>query len=536
MINLLQYNEDARKSLVEGVNKVADAVKITLSPKGNNVAIDKYGVGVTVTNDGATIADSITLKDKFENIGAQLVKQACKKTNDEAGDGTTTTALLTQYLIQGGIKLISAGHNPIDVRNEMNKALYDVIEKLDKLSVPITSREDIEKVATISSGSEEIGKILADAFDAVSENGTVMITDNKSYETKLEIVEGIKLNSGLLSPYFANNEGMTEANFENAAILVVDEPITTNVQIQNIMNQFVPTGRPLLVIAERIEGEVLDTLKFNKMRGVIKVVAINAPDFGDDRTALLEDVCILTGATLMGSSHGKNLINATLNDLGEANSVKCSKDRTIIIGGKGNPQDKFDRAESIKNALEDDTLQEYQKNKLKERLAGLAGGIATISVGAETELAQKELKLRAEDAINSVTASIEEGIVAGGGSALLSISSQYSETSDVNGYSLVISALTKPIEQIATNCGKSYYEIISKIKEIGNPLAGYNAVKDEVVEDMIAEGIIDPLKVEKQSLKSAVSIAGTILSTNCLISYEENENREGFAVPVNVVS
>ncbi|HEY8391246.1 MAG TPA: chaperonin GroEL [Capillibacterium sp.] len=515
------YNEEARHALERGVNKLADAVKITLGPKGRNVVLErKYG-SPTITNDGVTIAKEIELEDPFENMGAQLAKEVATKTNDIAGDGTTTATLLAQAMVREGLKNVAAGANPLMLKRGMDKAVQAVVDEIKKISKPVDKKEDICQVASISASDEEIGKLIAEAMEKVGKDGVITVEESKTMETKLEVVEGMLFDRGYISAYMVTDSERMEAVLEEPYILITDKKITLVKDLLPILEKVVQRGKPLLIIAEDVEGEALATLIVNKLRGTLNVVAVKAPGFGDRRKAMLSDIAIVTGGQVISEDVGMTLENATLDMLGQARQVKVTKEETTIVDGKGSPQDIKNRISQIKLEIEE-TTSDYDREKLQERLAKLSGGVAVIQVGAATETEMKEKKHRIEDALSATRAAVEEGIVPGGGVTLLQIAPvldelMKKESGDLaTGMSIVRRALAEPVKQIATNAGVEGSVIAEKVlsMEKGH---GYNALTGEFV-DMMSSGIVDPAKVTRSALQNAASIAGMLLTTECLIA------------------
>ena len=522
MAKQIKYGTDARTALESGVNQLADTVKITLGPKGRNVVIDrKYGSPL-ITNDGVTIAKEIELKDEFENMGAQIIKEVSTKTNDVAGDGTTTAVVLAQAIIKEGSKNVAAGANPIILKRGIDKAVDVCVEKLRKISKPITNKESIAQVASISAGDAVIGELISTAMEKVGNDGVITVEESKTMKTELNIVEGMQFDRGYCSPYMATNMEKMEAVLDNPYILITDKKISSIQELLPLLEQIVKTGQKLLIIAEDVEGEALTTLILNKLRGSFNCVAVKAPGFGDRRKAMLEDIAILTGATVISSDLGLELKNTTLDMLGKAKLVKVDKDNTTIVGGAGNPQSIAARVEAIKAQIKE-TTSDYDREKLQERLAKLAGGVAVIGVGAATEVEMKERKLRIEDALAATRAAVEEGVVPGGGVALLSIIGKLKEATsslegDVKtGANVIIKALESPIRQIALNAGVDGGVVINEISKNKNANYGYDALANEYG-DMIKKGILDPTKVTRSALQNAASVASTLLTTEALVT------------------
>ncbi|PXV89357.1 chaperonin GroEL [Lachnotalea glycerini] len=521
MAKEIKYGAEARAALESGVNQLANTVRVTLGPKGRNVVLDKsYGTPL-ITNDGVTIAKEIELEDSFENMGAQLVKEVATKTNDVAGDGTTTATVLAQAMINEGIKNLAAGANPIILRKGMKKATDIAVDSIAKMSQKVNGKDHIAKVAAISAGDEEVGNMVADAMEKVSNNGVITIEESKTMLTELDLVEGMQFDRGYISAYMATDMEKMEAVLDNPYVLITDKKISSIQDILPILEQIVQSGSKLLIIAEDIEGEALTTLIVNKLRGTFQVVAVKAPGYGDRRKAMLEDIAILTGATVITDDMGLDLKETTMEQLGRAKSVKVQKENTVIVDGEGKKDDISFRINQIKAQLEE-TTSEFDKEKLQERLAKLSGGVAVIRVGAATETEMKEKKLRMEDALAATKAAVEEGIIAGGGSAYIHASKEVAklvETLDGDektGANVIIKALESPLFFIAANAGLEGSVIISKVKE-QKPGMGYDALKDEYV-DMVEAGILDPAKVTRSALQNATSVASTLLTTESVVA------------------
>ncbi len=518
---VLLFKEDARKAMERGINKVADTVGITLGPKGRNVVLEKKFGSPTITNDGVTIAKEIELECPFENMGAQLIKEVAQKTNDIAGDGTTTATVLARAMTREGIKNVAAGANGMLVRQGMEAATETVVAELKKLSAPVKEHKMIAQVASISANNPKVGELLAEAMEKVGEEGVITVEDSKSLGTTLETVEGMQFDRGYLSPYFITNADKMEAVLDNAGVLIVDSKISAIKDLIPVLEKSMQISKPLLIIAEDIEGEALATLVVNKLRSTLQVVAVKAPGFGDRRKAMLQDIAILTGATVISEEVGRKLESASVEDLGYAKKIKVTKDDTTIVEGAGEKSAIKDRIAQIKKEIEDSTS-DYDKEKLRERLAKLAGGVAVIKVGAATETEQKELKLRIEDALNSTRAAVEEGIVAGGGVALVSClpaldAKIKSLDGDVKTGALIVrKALTEPLYLIAQNSGLQGDVIIEKVKTL-HAGQGLDATTGEYV-DMVATGIIDPVKVTRSALQNAASISAMILTTDAVVA------------------
>ena len=516
------YGEEARRSLKSGVDTLADAVKITLGPKGRNVVLDRKFGAPLITNDGVTIAKEIDLGDKFENMGAQLIKEVSIKTNDVAGDGTTTAAVLAQAIIREGLKNIAAGANPMVLKKGIALATDKTVEELKKISKPIANKKAIADVASVSAGDEEIGSLIADAFEKVGKDGVITVNEGKGLKTELSVVEGMQFDRGYASPYMMTNTDKMEAELDSPVILVTDKKISNFQDIVPLLENIIKTGAKLMIIAEDIEGDALTNLVLNKLKGILNVVAVKAPGFGDRRKAMLEDIAILTGATLVSSDLGFEIQNVTFDLLGRAKSVKVDKDKSIIVGGAGNPDEIAARVASIRKQIAE-TTSDYDREKLSERLAKLAGGVAVVNVGAATEVEMKERKLRIEDALAATRAAVEEGVIPGGGTALLSVAPtvyKFAETleGDVKtGAVIVAKALEEPAKQIAVNAGIDGGVVISEIKKNGNPDFGYDALKDAYC-NMVECGILDPTKVTRSALQNAASVAATLLTTEVLVA------------------
>ena len=522
------YGAEARGALLRGVDKLADTVKITLGPKGRNVVLDKKFGAPLITNDGVTIAKEIELEDAAENMGAQLVKEVATKTNDVAGDGTTTATLLAQALIHEGMKNVAAGANPMVLRKGIFKACEVATAELKNQSKTVDGRDDIARVGAVSAGDEAIGNLIADAMDKVTSDGVITVEESKSAETYSEVVEGMQFDRGYLSPYMATDTDKMEATLDDCLILITDKKISNIQEILPLLEQIVQSGKKLLIVAEDVEGEALTTLVLNKLRGTFTVVAVKAPGFGDRRKEMLRDIAILTGGEVITEELGLELKDASLSELGRARQVKVNKENTIIVGGMGDKGAISDRVSQIKQALSVATS-EFDKEKLMERLAKLAGGVAVIKVGAATEVEMKEKKLRIEDALNATKAAVEEGIVAGGGTALVNVIDAVEalvatlDGDEKTGATIVAKALSAPMKQIAENAGVDGAVIIAKIRESGKVGYGYDAAR-EVFCDMMEQGIVDPAKVTRSALENAASIASTVLTTEAVVS-EKKEDR-----------
>ena len=521
MAKELKHGTDARVAMAEGINKLADTVKITLGPKGRNVVLDKTYGAPTITNDGVTIAKEIELEDAFENMGAQLVKEVATKTNDVAGDGTTTATVLAQAMINEGMKNLAAGANPIVLRKGMRKATEAAVEAIKAMSTPVQGKDHIEKVATVSSSDENVGKMIADAMEKVSKDGVITIEESKTMLTELDLVEGMQFDRGYISAYMATDMDKMEANLEDPFILITDKKISTIQDILPVLEQIVKMGARLLIVAEDVEGEALTTLIVNKLRGTFSVVAVKAPGYGDRRKAMLEDIAILTGGTVISSDLGLELKDASMQQLGRAKSVKVGKEETVIVDGLGEKDAIDQRVAQIKKQIEE-TKSDFDREKLQERLAKLAGGVAVIRVGAATETEMKEAKFRMEDALNATRAAVEEGIIFGGGSAYIHASKEVEKVvagldgDEKTGAQIVLKALESPLFQIAENAGLNGAVIVNKVKEseVG---VGFDAYKEEYV-NMIDGGILDPAKVTRSALQNATSVASSFLTTEAAVA------------------
>ena len=522
MAKQIKFGEDARRALEKGLNTLADTVKITLGPKGRNVVLDKKYGAPLITNDGVTIAKEIELEDAFENMGAQLVKEVSVKTNDVAGDGTTTAALLAQTIIREGMKNIAAGANPMVLKKGIAKATEYTVEELKKISKPIESKTAIAQVASVSAGDEEIGTLLSDAFEKVGKDGVITIDESKTMKTELSVVEGMQFDRGYASPYMMTNPDKMDAVLEDPLILITDKKISVFQDLLPVLEQVVKSGRGLFIIAEEVEGEALTALVLNKLKGAIKCVAVKAPGYGDRRKAMLEDIAILTGATVISSDLGYEIKDATLDMLGSAKMVQVDKDNTTIVDGAGDPALIKQRVAAIQHQIAESTS-DYDKEKLQERLAKLSGGVAVVRVGAATEVEMKERKLRIEDALAATRAAVEEGIVPGGGIALLSISDKvtaYANTfsgDEKTGALIIAKALTAPIKQIAENAGVDGGVIVDNVLRAKKANFGYDALKNEFC-DMVEKGILDPTKVTRSALQNAASVSSTLLTTEVIVA------------------
>ena len=529
------YGMEARAALLSGVDKLANTVKITLGPKGRNVVLEKKFGAPLITNDGVTIAKEIELECAAENMGAQLVREVATKTNDAAGDGTTTATLLAQALIHEGMKNVTAGANPMVLRKGIFKAIDAAVAELGAQSKPVSGSEDIARVGAISAGDETIGRLIADAMDKVTADGVITVEESKSAETYSEVVEGMQFDRGYLSPYLATDTDKMEAVLDDCLILITDKKISNIQDLLPLLEQIVQTGKKLLIIAEDVEGEALTTLVLNKLRGTFTVVAVKAPGFGDRRKEMLIDIATLTGGEVITSDLGLELKDASIAQLGRARQVKVNKENTIIVGGAGDKQAIADRVTQIKSAIEL-TTSEFDKEKLLERLAKLAGGVAVIKVGAATEVEMKEKKLRIEDALNATKAAVEEGIVAGGGAALVNVIDAVEavvatlDGDEKTGAQIVAKALTAPMKQIADNAGLDGSVIVSKVRESGKVGYGYDAYAEKYC-DMLECGIVDPAKVTRSALQNAASIASTVLTTESVVFDKKEEKPQMPAAP-----
>ncbi|EOC1396795.1 chaperonin GroEL [Listeria monocytogenes] len=521
----IKFSEDARRAMLRGVDQLANAVKVTLGPKGRNVVLEKKFGSPLITNDGVTIAKEIELEDPFENMGAKLVSEVASKTNDVAGDGTTTATVLAQAMIQEGLKNVTAGANPVGVRRGIEKAVATAIEELKAISKPIESKESIAQVAAISSGDEEVGKLIAEAMERVGNDGVITIEESKGFATELDVVEGMQFDRGYTSPYMVTDSDKMEAVLEKPYILITDKKINNIQEILPVLEQVVQQGRPMLIIAEDVEGEAQATLVLNKLRGTFNVVAVKAPGFGDRRKAMLEDIAVLTGGQVITEDLGLELKTATVDQLGTANKVVVTKDDTTIVEGAGDSTQISARVNQIRAQMEE-TTSEFDREKLQERLAKLAGGVAVVKVGAATETELKERKLRIEDALNSTRAAVEEGIVAGGGTALVSIYNKVAaleaEGDEETGINIVLRSLEEPVRQIAHNAGLEGSVIVERLKHeaVG---VGFNAANGEWV-NMIDAGIVDPTKVTRSALQNASSVAALLLTTEAVVADKPDEN------------
>ncbi|WP_352419342.1 chaperonin GroEL [Proteiniborus sp.] len=524
----IRFSEEARRAMEKGINKLADTVKVTLGPKGRNVVLDKKFGSPLITNDGVTIAREIELEDKYENMGAQLVKEVATKTNDVAGDGTTTATILAQAIIREGLKNVAAGANPMIVKRGIHKAVDVAVDEIKTLSKPIESKESIAQVASISAGDDEIGSLIAEAMDKVGKEGVITVEESRSMGTTLDVVEGMQFDRGYLSAYMVTDTDKMEAVLENPYILITDKKITNIQEILPILEQIVQQGKQLLIIAEDVEGEALATLVVNKLRGTFTCVAVKAPGFGDRRKDMLRDIAILTGGEVISEELGYDLKEATLDMLGRAQTVKVDKENTTIVNGAGDGQAIKDRVRQLKSQIEE-TTSEFDKEKLQERLAKLSGGVAVIQVGAATETELKERKLRIEDALAATRAAVEEGIVSGGGVALINVIPAVKELlntttgDEKTGVNIIVRALEEPVRQIAANAGLEGSIIVEKVKASEKGV-GFDALNEQYI-NMIESGIVDPAKVTRSALQNAASIAAMILTTEAVVTDlpEENE-------------
>ncbi len=532
MAKIIKFNEEARKALEVGVDTLADAVKITLGPKGRNVVLDKgYGIP-TITNDGVTIAREIELKDPIENLGAQIVKEVATKSNDVAGDGTTTATVLAQALIKEGLKMVASGANPVFIRKGMEKASKKVIEELLKRAKKIESNSEIAQVGAISAGDIEIGELIAQAMEKVGESGVITVEEAKSLDTTLEVVEGMQFDNGYLSPYMVSDSERMVVELENPFILITDKKISSMKELLPILEKTIESGKPMLIIAEDVEGEALATLVVNKLRGTLNIAAVKAPAFGDRRKAMLEDIAILTGGEVISEEKGIKLENAEPEFLGQAKKVRITKDNTVIVDGLGGKENILARVGQIKNSIAE-TTSDYDREKLQERLAKLSGGVAVIKVGAATETEMKEKKLRIEDALNATKAAVEEGIVSGGGTVLVEIAKAIEdyklEGEEGLGVEIVKKALYSPIRQIVVNAGLDAGVVIEKVRNSEAGI-GFDAAKEEYV-DMVKTGIIDPTKVTRSAIQNAISVSSVLLTTEVAVANEKEDTPMGGGMP-----
>lgn len=526
----VKFGDSARQKLLKGVNVLADAVKVTLGPKGRNVVLDKSFGAPTVTKDGVSVAKEIELEDKFENMGAQMVKEVASQTSDVAGDGTTTATVLAQAILNEGLKSVAAGMNPMDLKRGVDKAVAALVEEVGKLSTPCTDSKAIAQVGTISANSDEaVGKIIAEAMEKVGKEGVITVEDGSGLENELDVVEGMQFDRGYLSAYFINNQDNMMADLEDPFVLLVDKKISNIRELLPLLESVAKSGRPLVVVAEDVEGEALATLVVNNMRGIVKVAAVKAPGFGDRRKAMLEDIAVLTGGTVISEEVGLNLEGATIDDLGSAKRVQISKENTTIIDGAGDAKAIEGRVNQIRAQIED-TSSDYDREKLQERVAKLAGGVAVIKVGAGTEMEMKEKKARVEDALHSTRAAVEEGVVPGGGVALVralqKVEGLKGDNEDQNvGIALLLRAVTMPLRQITANAGEEASVVLDKVKA-GDGNYGFNAATGEYG-DMIEMGILDPAKVTRTALQAAGSVAGLMITTEAMVSEIPEEKGAG---------
>ena len=534
MAKEIKYGAEARAALEKGVNQLADTVRVTLGPKGRNVVLDKSFGTPLITNDGVTIAKEIELEDGFENMGAQLIREVAAKTNDVAGDGTTTATVLAQAMVNEGMKNLAAGANPIVLRKGMKKATDAAVEAIANMSRQVTGKDQIAKVAAVSSGDEAVGNMVADAMEKVSKDGVITIEESKTMQTELDLVEGMQFDRGYISAYMATDMEKMEAVLDDPYILITDKKISNIQDLLPLLEQIVQSGARLLIIAEDIEGEALTTLIVNKLRGTFNVVAVKAPGYGDRRKEMLNDIAILTGGQVISDELGMDLKEATMDLLGRAKSVKVQKENTVIVDGCGDKKAIEDRVAQIKKQIEE-TTSEFDREKLQERLAKLAGGVAVIRVGAATETEMKEAQLRMEDALNATRAAVEEGIIAGGGSAYIHASKEVAKLAETlegdekTGANIILKALEAPLFHIATNAGLEGAVIINKVRE-SEPGVGFDAYKEEYV-DMVSEGILDPAKVTRSALQNANSVASTLLTTESVVSTIKEETPAMPAAP-----
>jgi len=526
----VRFHDSARAKIVAGVNILADAVKVTLGPKGRNVVLDRSFGAPTVTKDGVSVAKEIELKDKFENMGAQMLKEVASKTSDVAGDGTTTATVLAQAIVQEGMKYVAAGMNPMDLKRGIDKAVEAVVAELKKMSKPCKDSKEIAQVGSISANSDaNIGKIIADAMDKVGKEGVITVEDGKSLENELDVVEGMQFDRGYLSPYFINSPEKQNAVLEDPFILFYDKKVSAIRDLLPLLEQVAKAGKPLLIVAEDVEGEALATLVVNNLRGILKTCAVKAPGFGDRRKAMLEDMAVLTGGSVISEELGLKLENVTLKDLGKAKRIEIEKENTTLIDGAGDPKQIEGRVKAIRAQIEE-TTSDYDREKLQERVAKLAGGVALVKVGASTEIEMKEKKARVEDALHATRAAVEEGIVPGGGVALvrarIAIKDLKGENPDQNaGIKILLRALEEPLRQIAYNSGDEASVVVNKVVE-GKGNYGYNAANGEYG-DMVAMGVLDPTKVTRCALQNAASVAGLILTTDAMVAESPKEDSHG---------
>lgn len=529
-VKMINFGEDARKKILVGVNTLADAVKVTMGPRGRNVAIDKSFGSPNVTKDGVTVAKEIELEDKFENMGAQMVKEVASKTSDVAGDGTTTATVLAQAIYREGVKLVAAGHNPMDLKRGIDKAVAEVTAELKRISKPISSHNEIAQVGTISANSDTtIGNIIAEAMEEVGKQGVIQIEEAKGMETTLDVVKGMQFDRGYLSNYFVNDAERMEVNYEDSYVLIFDKKLSSLKDLVPILEKVVRTGKPLLIIAEDVEGEALAALVLNRLRANLKIVAVKAPGFGDRRKAMLEDIAILTGGVVISEELGMKLETTGIEQLGIAKRIRCDKDNTTIIDGQGDKALVEARVKQIQKQMAD-TTSDYDREKLQERLAKISGGVAVIRVGAATEAEMKEKKARVEDALHATRAAVEEGIVPGGGVALIRAQKvlEALRSKVINderfGIDIIARASEEPLRQIVANGGHEPSVVLNKVRENSAANFGFNA-KEERYEDMVAVGIIDPTKVTRSALQNAASVAALLLTTECMIAEKPKEEK-----------
>jgi chaperonin GroEL len=531
----LRFSEEARSAILNGVNILADAVKVTLGPKGRNVVIEKSFGAPNITKDGVTVAKEIELSDKFENMGAQMVREVASKTNDDAGDGTTTATVLAQAIYREGAKIVAAGHNPMELKRGIDKAVSAVIEELKKISKPIKDQKEVAQVGSISANNDpEIGKLLAQAMEKVGKEGVITVEESKTAETTLDVVEGMQFDRGYLSPYFVTNPEKMEASIESPYILIYDKKISSMKDLLPVLEKVVQRSKPLVIIAEEVEGEALATLVVNKLRGTIQVAAVKAPGFGDRRKEMLQDIAILTGGTVISEDLGHKLEATRLEDLGTAKKITIDKDNTTIVDGAGKKADVDGRVKTIRAQIEE-TSSDYDREKLQERLAKLVGGVAVINVGAATEVEMKEKKARVEDALNATRAAVEEGIVPGGGTALLRASKVLANLTGLSteqqaGVKIVQRALEEPLRQIAGNAGFEGSIVVDKVMNNNAAGWGFNALTEKY-EDLIAAGVIDPTKVARCALQNAASVAALMLTTETLIAEKPKKESAAPSMP-----
>ncbi|MGF2384194.1 chaperonin GroEL [Lentilactobacillus otakiensis] len=534
MAKQVKFSEDARSAMLKGVDKLANTVKATIGPKGRNVVLEQSAGTPTITNDGVTIAKSIELPDHFENMGAKLVSEVASKTNDVAGDGTTTATVLTQAIVNEGMKNVTAGANPVGIRRGIETATKAAVDALHKMSHDVKTKDDIAQIASISSANTEVGKLIADAMEKVGHDGVITIEESRGVDTSLDVVEGMQFDRGYMSQYMVTDNDKMEANLDNPYILVTDKKITNIQDILPLLQKIVEQGRSLLIIADDIGGEALPTLVLNKMRGTFNVVAVKAPGFGDRRKDQLQDISILTGATMITDDLGLNLKDATLEQLGQANKVNVTKDSTTIVDGSGSSDEIAKRVAEIKTQIEK-TTSDFDRDKLKERLAKLSGGVAVVRVGAATETELKEKKYRIEDALNATRAAVEEGFVPGGGTALINVIPEIAKLDakadgdEETGIRIVLRALEEPVRQIAENAGVEGSVIVEKLKD-EKPGIGYNAANGKF-EDMIKDGIVDPTKVTRSALQNAASVSALLLTTEAVVAEEPKDDTPAAPMP-----